>query len=241
MTRLLREQFAGWRAGEVAWLCFCLSAVTALSLHWGDGACGITAALTGMLYTVLAGKGKISCFLFGLVNTPLYAFLAFRQGYYGDMALNLYYFAMMFPGFVGWWRHRAATDEEGVVRTRLRTKDRRLLAGIVCVATLALWAVLTAVGGTRPLCDALTNVLSVAAMFLTVRRAVEQWVLWIAVNAVEVFMWWTVWSVSGQSVSILLMWLLFLANGVYLLTCWLRTARRHPFTETAIDVTPHRR
>jgi nicotinamide mononucleotide transporter len=59
-------------------------------------------------------------------------------------------------------------------------------------------------------------------MVLTVRRAIEQWVLWIIVDIVEVFMWWYAWHDGSGTISVLLMWLLFLINGVYLLYLWKR-------------------
>lgn len=226
MKRLFIDQFRGWRISEAAWLVFSVLTIAALSVYWKDGALGITAATTGMAYTVLAGKGKISCFLFGLVNTPVYAYLAFTAGYYGDFALNVYYFAMMFPGMHAWLKNASDDSAEGIVRTRLSARGRLLLAGLCTAAVIPLWAVLDALGGSRPLCDSATNVLSVAAMILTVRRAIEQWMLWIAVNAIEVFMWYKAWSAGEGHVSILLMWLLFLANGIYLLSLWIKTGKR---------------
>jgi hypothetical protein len=53
-------------------------------------------------------------------------------------------------------------------------------------------------------------------------RAIEEWILWIIVDAVEVFMWWRAWCAGEGSISVLLMWLLFLANGIYLLSLWMR-------------------
>ena len=53
--RLLAEQVRGWRASEIAWLVFSVSSIVALSLYWNDTAIGMIAAVTGMLYTVLAG------------------------------------------------------------------------------------------------------------------------------------------------------------------------------------------
>ena len=222
------DQFVGWRKRELLWLAFCLFSILALSVYWGDSPAGLLAAATGMLYTVLAGKGKAACFFFGLVNAPLYAMLSWRHGYYGDVALNVYYFAMMFPGLKAWCCHRGQTAEEGVERTRLTLRQALRLSATLLAFSILLWGVLHALGGTRPFCDSLTNVLSVAAMALTVRRAIEQWFLWIAVDLIEVVMWWKVWAETGNSVSLLLMWLLFLANGVYLLLLWLRTARQHP-------------
>ncbi|MBR4893987.1 MAG: nicotinamide mononucleotide transporter, partial [Kiritimatiellae bacterium] len=87
----LIAQFKGWRRREVVWLLFCVLSIAGLSLYWRDSLVAIVAAVSGMMYTILAGKGKSACFLFGLVNTPIYAYLSFRQGFYGDFALNVYY------------------------------------------------------------------------------------------------------------------------------------------------------
>ena len=224
---LLAEQFRGWHATEIAWLAFSVSSILALSIHWGDTALGMIAAVTGMTYTVLAGKGKLACFIFGIVNTPLYAYIAYKAGYYGDLSLNIYYFVMMFPGLVAWRRNQADTSDAGIIRTRLSSRSRIRLAAACIAGILALWTVLHLLHGTRPFCDSITNVLSIAAMLLTVRRAIEEWILWIIVDAVEVFMWWRAWCVGEGSISVLLMWLLFLANGIYLLSLWMRVEARH--------------
>jgi nicotinamide riboside transporter PnuC len=63
-------------------------------------------------------------------------------------------------------------------------------------------------------------------MVLTVRRAIEEWVLWIAVNAIETVMWYKAYLQGTGPVSILLMWLLFLANGIYLFCLWRRIEKR---------------
>ena len=192
-----------------------------------------------MMYTILAGKGKPSCFLFGMVNTPLYAWIAFNAGYYGDLTLNIYYFIMMFPGLAAWLRHRSCVSEAGIVRTRLSNKGRLLLFAMCIIGILALWGILHLINGNRPFCDAVTNILSIAAMLLTVRRAIEEWVLWIVVNAMEVFMWWNAWRAGEGSISVLLMWLLFLANGIYLLSLWMRMEHKQNVQGRIIHIPAH--
>ena len=226
MIFAMKRIFSGWSVQELIWGGFCISAIVALSLWWGEGALALSAAVTGMVYTLLAGKAKVSCFFFGMVNTPLYAFLSWREGYYGDMALNIYYFAMMFSGLAAWRRNLADADSETVVRRSLGFRGRILWTAGLIAAAMPLGAVLHHCGGRDPVSDALTNVLSVAAMVLTVKRCVEQWVLWIAVDLIEVFMWWRVWAESGNSVSVLLMWLLFLVNGLYLWRLWTLEMRK---------------
>lgn len=210
------------------WAAFSIVAITAVSLAWWDSSdvlhssLALIAAITGMAYTLLAGRGQIACFAFGFINAPLYAYLSWHWGYYGDMALNLYYFVMMFPGYVCWKRHIRQNTFGDIVKTRLSTKERWIWALIISAVLPATWAALSALGGNRPLCDALTNVLSVAAIILTVKRCIEQWVMWIAVDAIEVVMWF---RVDAASYALLAMWLLFLADGIYLFKLWIDDMR----------------
>ena len=226
MKNLFIEQFKGWRLQEIAWLIFCISAIFGFSLYFGDNAIGTTAAITGMAYTILAGKGKAACFLFGIINTPIYAYMAFNAGYYGDFALNAYYFIMMFPGLYVWLKNSSSDPEEGIKRTRLSTKKRILLSILIIGFILPVWFTLEKLDGSNPLCDAATNVLSIAAMILTIRRAIEEWILWIIVNIIEIIMWYNAWINGDGAISLLLMWLLFLINGIYLLNLWLHIERK---------------
>ena len=205
------------------WMAFSLLVITGISLTWWDAgdilhsSLALVAATTGMAYTMLAGRGKISCYVFGFVNAPIYAFLSWRWGYYGDMALNLYYFVMMVPGLICWRRNQVAEGSGEIVRTRLSGRERWIWAGVMAAVVVGLYDILQNVGGSRPLCDSLTNVLSVAAMVLTVKRCIEQWVMWIAVDAIEIVMWC---HTGDASMAILAMWTLFLVDGCYLFWLW---------------------
>ena len=209
------------------WAGFSVLAIVLVSLTWWDSAdvlhssLGLVAAVTGLMYTLLAGRCRISCFAFGFVNAPLYAYLSWRWGYYGDMALNLYYFAMMFPGLICWRRNRDAAETGSIVRTRLPGRERAVWTAAILVGVALLWWILILVGGNRPLCDAFTNVFSIAAIILTVKRCIEQWVLWLAVDLIEMFMWW---HTGSDSMAILAMWTLFFVDGCYCYGLWYNTS-----------------
>ena len=207
------------------WAAFSVLAIAAVSLTWWDASdvlhsvLGLVAAVTGLMYTMLAGRGHISCYAFGFVNAPLYAYLSWRWGYYGDMALNVYYVVMMVSGLVCWRKNMDATDKGCIVRTRLGGRERFAWGVAILVGVAILWGILRAVNGNRPLCDAFTNVFSIAAIVLTVRRCIEQWVLWLAVDAIEMFMWW---HTGADSMAILAMWTLFFVDGCYCYALWLK-------------------
>lgn len=212
------------------WATFSVLIIAAVSLTWWDSAdvlhssLAFIAAVTGLMYTMLAGRGRVSCYVFGLINTPIYAYLSWRWNYYGDMALNLYYFVMMFPGLFYWRRNMDTEDKGSIVRTRLSNCERIWWSVIILVGVAILWRILLAVGGSRPLCDAFTNVFSIAAIILTVRRCIEQWVLWLAVDLIEMFMWW---HTGADSVAIMAMWTLFFVDGCYCYALWLTPRRRY--------------
>ena len=59
-------------------------------------------------------------------------------------------------------------------------------------------------------------------MILTVKRCIEQWVLWTIVNILAIVMWLQVYLENGNSAASLLMWCMALANGIIFFITWRR-------------------
>lgn len=219
--RIIRE-FAGWQLWEVIYIFVCTAAIGAIASVLGDNALGIASAIAGTLYTMFAGKGKISCYFFGIFNTAVYGYIAFSQKIYGDMMLNWgIYLPMMFVGIVLW--KRQLDGECSIIKIRLSLKWRGIVLLINIAAILLYAVVLQKAGAVQPLIDSTTTVLSVTAMVLTLKRCVEQWLLWTAVNILSVFMWFKVYlSTGGESVSTLLWWIIMLISGIIFFIQWQR-------------------
>ena len=99
IKNMISNEFKGWKAFEVIWLALATIVILGLSIYWKDSAMGIAAALTGVWCVILTGKGKLSSFWFGTINTVLYAIVAWRARYWGEVMLNmLYYLPMKFVG-----------------------------------------------------------------------------------------------------------------------------------------------
>ena len=201
--------------------------ITALSVHWGDDALGITMALTGVLCVILTGKGKMSCYLFGLVNTVLYAWIAFEARYYGEVMLNAcYYVPMQFVGWFMWKKHMDGKTKE-VEKTRLTVSRQILLLVLSAVSIYGYGLVLKRLGGTLPFIDSMSTCLSVLAMLLSVRRLMEQWIVWIVVDVVTVFMWFADYQKGGTDIATLLMWCIYLLNAMFMFVKWFRESGEH--------------
>lgn len=193
----------------------------------GDDALGITMALTGVLCVILTGKGKMSCYLFGLVNTVLYAWIAFEARYYGEVMLNAcYYVPMQFVGWFMWKKHMDGKTKE-VEKTRLTVSRQILLLVLSAVSIYGYGLVLKRLGGTLPFIDSMSTCLSVLAMLLSVRRLMEQWIVWIVVDVVTVFMWFADYQKGGTDIATLLMWCIYLLNAMFMFVKWFRESGEH--------------
>lgn len=222
LVAFAKGELTGWKRWEVAWLAVSCLVICGLSLYWRDSPAGIVSATTGVAYTVCAGKGKPVAFLFGMVNTLLYAHISYGAGFYGEVMLNaLYYFPMQFYGFHVWRRNmNEATGE--VRKRRMSAKGRVALVLGVVVATAAYGFVLGLMGGRLPYVDALTTVVSVFAMVVSIRMFSEQWIMWTVVNAVSVGMWAVAFAGGVESIATFAMWAIYLANGIVMYVKWAR-------------------
>ncbi|MDD2419358.1 MAG: nicotinamide riboside transporter PnuC [Bacteroidales bacterium] len=188
---------------------------------------GSLAGITGVVCVVLVAKGNILNYFFGLVNVALYAYVSFKAQLYGDAALNaLYYLPMQFVGWYSWINRRESVDSVTVEARRMSLMQRVWL-GLFTVSTVSLTAwVLYLFRDPQPVKDAATTILSVIAMFLMVRRFMEQWVLWVVTNIISVVMW-VVALANGEAHSALMiiMWVFYLANSLNGWVTWAKLSR----------------
>lgn len=223
----IKGETKGWKSWEVAWLLIACAAIAILSVYWHDTIIGIISATTGVACVVCTGKGKLSAYIFGTVNVVLYAIISFRAHYYGEVMLNLiYYLPMEFYGFYVWNKHINKETYE-VKKRHMTSKGRRILIIIVGLSTVGYGAILKVIGGTLPFADALSTVVSVVAMMISVKRYMEQWILWIVVDVVTVFMWINAFINGNDSIATLLMWIVYLGNAVIMYIKWTREAKQN--------------
>lgn len=88
LKEFVRNEIEGWKKLEVAWLLIACAVIVGLSIYWDDTVMGIISSTTGVICVVCTGKGKLSAYIFGLVNTVLYAIISYKAALYGETMLN---------------------------------------------------------------------------------------------------------------------------------------------------------
>lgn len=225
-----------WKPYEAAWLVvfssLALSQVVLYEASWFT----FSVFLSGIFCVVLAAKGHIANYPAGLYNCFGYAWIAYENGLYGEMGLNLFFFVPMAVVGLLLWRKRWGGN-----RVRMRSlagSARLLLALALGAATVALGYCLSAIAGQNtPYIDASTNALSVAAAILMALRFREQWLLYILLNVLSIVMWsYRHFSGSPEGLIMLVMWCAYLVNSIFGWWNWSRGARQDGQTTGPTEV-----
>ncbi|WP_037570919.1 nicotinamide riboside transporter PnuC [Spirochaeta cellobiosiphila] len=226
MIHQLKKMFSGWKAFELIWLSLFSAVAILLTIIWKDNVFGLIVFLTGVLCVVLTAKGNIWSFLYGLVNTLGYAWLAYKNNLFGEMGLNLFFFLPMnFIGFYMWKKHLAESSEVEMLKMSSKGVALTLLVSALGIGLLG-YALSLIAGQNTPYIDATTNILSIMATLLTAKRFREQWLLYIVLNVFTVIMW-SIRTVNGSPDGplMIVMWSAYLINAFYGYYNWTQGAK----------------
>ena len=192
-----------------------------------DSPAALVSAFFGITYTFLAGKGSPICYLFGVTGSGFYSWLAFHNALWGNLALYAgYYIPMQIIGFFKWNSH-LKEDKNEIIKISLKKKERIVLSALTLVVTVAAIVLLTFLNNKNPVIDGITAVFSITGMYLTVRRAIEQWVVWMVVNGLSAIMWAAI-ALNGEKVySTVIMWSVYFVLAIYFYISWKREIKNN--------------
>ncbi len=221
----IKKEFSTWGRIERVILPSVIVLITSIAIYMKDTPVALISAICGICATILAGKGKISCYVFGMVANICYSYISFKNAFWGNLLLNMcYYFPMQFVGIAKWRKHLKKETQE-IYKTSLNTNQRYIYFFVAVFASVAGYFVLKYFNDLNPAIDAVTTVLSIMAFILTVKRCIEQWYVWTIVNSLSVFMWIGAYIEGSHCFATILMWSTYLVLGLYFLKNWEKELR----------------
>lgn len=220
VVEFIRKELCGWGKYERIIFPAEIIIIILLSLYMKDSKIALVSAICGISYTILAGKGKISCYFFGLCGTLCYAFLSFKNNLFGNLCLYLlYYFPMQMFGIFKWKQHLKKDCQE-IVKTKLSTKERIVYYSLSLILSVVLYFILKYFHDQSPMIDAVTSVFSIVGLLLTVKRCIEQWHVWFVVNGLSTIMWINAYLHGSNCFATVIMWATYFVLSIYFLHCW---------------------
>lgn len=228
-NKIAEELFGGWKPWEAAFLLFCIIAITWQGMTALDEKApilGMIAGVSGIICNVFISKGKISNYFFGLIFAYSYFYVAWANNFLGEMNTTLYvYIPAQFIGYF-LWKNNMQKDNgaDAVVAKALTVKGWIALLAFIGLGTAAMMALLKYYGGSSVGLDGLTTMIVVAAQGLMILRYREQWLLWIALNIVSIFLW-------ADSPAVYTMYAAFLLNSIYGYWNWSKLQSHAPLAK----------
>lgn len=153
-----------------------------------DGILEIIAVAFNVGYIILATRGNVWCWPLGIMGSLLSIWLFINGKIYAEAFLFVYYVIMGFYGWKQWSKQRSENDDLEIVEWNLQ-KHILLIAGGYIVTGALYFALNNYTDAEMPLLDSFTTVFSFIATWLTAKRYIENWVYWIGINALTVYLY----------------------------------------------------
>ena len=155
--------------------------------HWLD----ITTTLLGLAYILLEYKASIWMWAVGAVMQLLGIVLYYQKGLYADCGMEFYYLGMTAYGYFKWRMGKPSESEQ----LPIRHFEKKYILPWVLIA-LALWLTIWYLlshftDSTVPVADAFTTALSLVGIWALAHKYLEQWLVWIAVDVVTCWLYFT--------------------------------------------------
>lgn len=145
----------------------------------------IVGTALGFLYLWLEYKANIWLWVVGALMPMVHGVLYLQSGIYADAAMQLYYVLAGLYGLCVWKRGSSAKKEMTITHTPIGWVLPLVL--VYAVLNIALYFLLTEFTDSQvPLFDSISTALSIVAMWMLSRKLVEQWLVWLVVDAISV-------------------------------------------------------
>ena len=140
--------------------------------------------LTGVLYVILISYKKMVAWLFALSSSLIYVYICFSYQLYLESFLQVFYVVMAIYGWISWGK----TSQESIItRWSLKKHFINILISFFVTVTLG-YVFQNFTDQANPYTDAFTTTFSLAATFMVTKKVLENWIYWIIIDAVSIFL-----------------------------------------------------
>ena len=144
------------------------------------------AVLSGILYVIFISFKQPIAWFFALINSILYIYLCFISQLYIETGLQFFYVIMAIYGWMSWSNNRISAVDKII---RWPINYHLLNFGISASIALVLGLLFdNFTNQAYPYADAFTGVFSLAATFMVTKKVLENWIYWILIDAICIFL-----------------------------------------------------
>ncbi len=148
----------------------------------------VIAALLGFVAIFLQIRQNVWYWLVSIVMVSMYIYIYIKARLYADMSLQVYYLVISFYGWYLWLFGKKSDEgrqeQLPVSSTSLPLRIRLVIITVVLFFFIG-WFLQTFTDSDLPWWDSFTTALSFVATWMLARKLIENWLVWIVVDAVS--------------------------------------------------------
>ncbi|MEY3236672.1 MAG: hypothetical protein RI883_773 [Bacteroidota bacterium] len=144
------------------------------------------AVLSSLIYVVLISYKQISAWFFAIISSALYIFLCFNGKLYLESLLNGFFLIMGIYGWILWSKEKT---EKADLIIKWSKKTHLINIGISLITVIVVGFIFdTFTDQANPYTDSFTAIFSLVATFMVTKRVLENWIYWIIIDSVSVYL-----------------------------------------------------
>ncbi len=180
------------------------------------------AFIFGIISVVYAKKENILVYPTGIICTVITIYLLYRDQYFGDMMMNVYYSIM---SVYGWWNWSRIKDNRYLVLITITNKKEYLIASFFFLLTIGITFFVYKMNldylEIPNYIDIFTSGIFFTAMWLMANKKIESWIFWIIGDIITIPLY------SYRGLGILsLQYLIFLILAIQGYLEWKKTLNK---------------
>ncbi|MEO6884055.1 MAG: nicotinamide riboside transporter PnuC [Bacteroidia bacterium] len=146
----------------------------------------ISATLITIIGIWLAAKANSWNWLFSIVASAVYTYIFFHSQLYGDATLN---FIFIILSFYGWYEWVFSGIKNNSLKISSVKKNKKIIftlcLSFIVGAIFTIW-LLKKTNTNVPYLDGITTVLSLIATWMSAKKIIENWIIWIFTNTIYI-------------------------------------------------------
>ncbi len=225
---MLSEKLNYFTKGElVLWIASVTAIIVSFLIFDRENFLTLIASLIGVTSLIFCAKGNPFGQILIIFFSVFYGIISFTFAYYGEM---ITYLGMTAPmaviSLVSWLKNPYNDNKSEVKVNRLKLSDIIIMIVLTAVVTLIFYYILDMLHTSNMIVSTISVTTSFIAVYLTFRRS-PFYAIGYALNDIVLVIMWTLASFADISyISVVVCFVIFLANDIYGFISWNKMQKR---------------